>query len=71
MEPKTREKDTDIILKRLVNDFNQLSKDIVVYYENEQWVLMEKSLNSIKLISTMIRNNLDKNERTVPETSKN
>ena len=49
-----------------MEDLNEMNRLAQVYYENEQWALLERVMKSIQDYSRMIYNNLEKNEREVP-----
>jgi len=54
------------MLKKLMEDLKEMNRLAQVYYENEQWALLEWVMKKISNTSTMINNNLEKNEREVP-----
>ena len=54
------------MLKKLMEELNEMNRLAQVYYKNEQWALLERVMKSIRDYSTMIKNNLEKNEREVP-----
>ena len=54
------------MLDKLMKDLKEMSRTAQVYYKNEQWVLLERTIKQIDLLTTMINNNLEKNERMVP-----
>ena len=51
------------MLDKLMKDLNEMNRMAQVYYENEQWALLDKMLSKIKTWSTMISNILNKEER--------
>ena len=55
------------MLKKLLEELNEMNRLSQVYYEHEQWALLEKIMIKIKVWSNMIINNLEENERKVPE----
>ena len=54
------------MLDKLMKDLKEQNRLADVYYKNEQWALLERVMKSIRDYSTMIKNNLEKNEREVP-----
>ena len=48
-----------------MKDLKNASKDVLYYYENEQWALLEKAVDHLVLTSNSIKQNLDENERFV------
>jgi hypothetical protein len=50
------------MLNRLMEELNEMNRLAQVYYENEQWVLLEMVIGKIKNTTTMINNYLEKNE---------
>ena len=56
----------DIILKTRIIDLESLTKDAIMYYENEQWVLLERTVKMLTLTTDMIKKNLLEHERFVP-----
>ena len=53
------------MLKKLMEDLKEMNRLAQVYYENEQWALLERVMKSIQDYSKMIYNYLEKNEREV------
>ena len=46
-----------------MRDLKNTSKDVLYYYENEQWALLERAVKHLVLTSNSIKQNLDeKNE---------
>ena len=56
----------DIVLKTRIIDLEKLTEDAIMYYKNEQWVLLENKVKMLTLTTNMIKNNLLENERFVP-----
>ena len=56
----------DIVLKTRIIDLEKLTEDAIMYYKNEQWVLLENTVKMLTLTTNMIKNNLLENERFVP-----
>ena len=54
------------MLKKLMEDLNEMNRLAQVYHKNEQWALLEWVMKKISNTTTMINNNLEKNEREVP-----
>ena len=50
------------MLEKLMKDLNEMNRTAQVYYENEQWPLLDKMLSKIKTWSTMISKNLENKE---------
>jgi len=50
------------MLDKLMKDLNEMNRTVQVYYENEQWALLDKMLIKISTWSTMISKNLEKLE---------
>ncbi len=60
----------DIMLKIKMRDLKNASKDVLYYYENKQWALLERSVKHWVLTSNSIKQNLDENEMTLPAFKK-
>ena len=56
------------MLDKLMSDLNEMNRLAQVYHDNEQWAMLDKMLNKIKIWSTMIQNRIENLE--VPETIK-
>ena len=54
------------MLKKLMEDLNEMNRLAQVYHKNEQWALLEWVMKKISNTTTMINNNLEKTEREVP-----
>jgi hypothetical protein len=54
------------MLNRLMEELNEMNRLAQVYYENEQWVLLEMVIGKIKNTTTMINNYLEKTELEIP-----
>ena len=54
------------MLKKLMEDLNEMNRLAQVYHKNEQWAFLEWVMKKISNTTTMINNNLEKNEREVP-----
>ena len=48
-----------------MRDLKNASKDVLDYYENEQWALLDVAVHHLVLTSNQIKKNLDENERFV------
>ena len=57
-------------LEKHMGQLKEASRLAQVYYNNEQWPLLEKINQKIIIITNMIRDNLIKNERYIPEDDK-
>ena len=55
------------MLKKLMEDLNEMNRLAQVYHKNEQWALLEWVMKKISNTTTMINSYLDKNELEVPE----
>jgi len=55
----------DIRLKINMKDLKNTSKDVLYYYENEQWALLDRAVDHLVLTSNSIKKNLEENERFV------
>ena len=55
------------MLKKLMEELNEMNRLAQVYHKNKQWALLERVMKSIQDYSKMIYNYLDKNELEVPE----
>ena len=53
------------MLEKLMKDLNEMNRTAQVYYENEQWALLDKMLNKINTWSTMISKSLEKKEMEI------
>ena len=47
------------MLDKLMKELNEMNRLAQVYYENEQWALLDKMLDKIKTWSTMIKNSIE------------
>ena len=56
------------MLDKLMSDLNEMNRLAQVYHDNEQWAMLDKMLNKIKIWATMIQNRIENLE--VPETIK-
>ena len=56
------------MLKKLMEDLNEMNRLAQVYHKNEQWALLEWVMKKLENTSSMINKFLDKNELEVPET---
>ena len=54
------------MLDKLMKDLKEMNRLADVYYENEQWALLEWIMKKISTTSSMINNYLDKVEIEVP-----
>ena len=54
------------MLNKLIEELNEMNRTVQLYYKEEQWVLLERAIRRIKVLTIMIDNNLEKNERIVP-----
>ena len=54
------------MLDKLMSDLDEMNRLAQVYHKNEQWALLEWVMKKISNTTTMINNNLEKNEREVP-----
>ena len=54
------------MLKKLMEDLNEMNRLAQVYHKEEQWALLEWVMKKISNTTTMINNNLEKTEREVP-----
>ena len=50
------------MLDKLMKDLNEMNRMAQVYYENEQWALLDKMLSKINTWSMMISKQLKKKE---------
>ena len=50
------------MLDKLVKELNEMNRLVQVYYENEQWALLDKTLNKINTWTTMISKQLENKE---------
>ena len=50
------------MLDKLMKDLKEMNRLAQVYYENEQWALLDKMLSKIKTWSTMISKQLEGKE---------
>ena len=51
------------MLKKLMEDLKEYNRLAQVYYENEQWALLDKANNKIIIWSNKIKDNLENEER--------
>ena len=58
------------MLEKMMKELNEMNRLAQVYYENEQWALLERVMKSIRDYSKMIYNNLEQNEREIPIDSR-
>jgi len=54
------------MLDKLMKDLKEMNRLADVYYENEQWALLEWIMKKITNTSTMVSNYMDKVEMEVP-----
>ena len=54
------------MLDKLMKDLKEMNRLADVYYENEQWALLEWVMKKISTTSAMINNYLDQVEMEVP-----
>ena len=50
------------MLDKLMKDLKEMNRLADVYYENEQWALLDRTLEKIRHWATMISNSLKKLE---------
>ena len=50
------------MLDKLMKDLKEMNRLAQVYYENEQWALLDKMMEKIKTWTTMISNKLENKE---------
>ena len=50
------------MLDKLVKELNEMNRLVQVYYENEQWALLDKTLDKINTWTTMISKQLENKE---------
>ena len=50
------------MLDKLMKDLKEMNRLAQVYYENEQWALLDKTLEKINTWTTMISKQLEKKE---------
>ena len=50
------------MLDKLMKELDEMNRMAQVYYENEQWPLLDKMLSKINTWSTMISNSIENKE---------
>tara|TARA_B100000287_G_scaffold338129_1_gene324095 strand:+ start:72 stop:230 length:159 start_codon:yes stop_codon:yes gene_type:complete len=50
------------MLDKLMKDLKEMNRLAQVYYENEQWALLDKMMEKINTWTTMISNKLENKE---------
>ena len=50
------------MLNKLIKELNEMNRLVQVYYKEEQWALLDMTLDKIKTWSTMISKSIEKLE---------
>ena len=53
------------MLDKLVKELNEMNRLVQVYYENEQWALLDKTLDKINTWTTMISKQIENKEMSI------
>ena len=53
----------DIMLKIAMVDLDKQVKDVLFYHKEKQWALLDRAIDALRVTSTVIKNNLENNER--------
>ena len=53
------------MLKKLMEDLKEYNRLAQVYYENEQWALLDKTLDKINTWTTMISKQIENKEMSI------
>ena len=50
------------MLRKLIKELNEMNRLVQVYYKEEQWALLDKTLDKIKTWTTMIGKQIENKE---------
>ena len=53
------------MLKKLMEELNEMNRLAHVYYKNEQWALLDKTLDKINTWTTMISKQIENKEMSI------